>query len=146
MDRRYEQMADIADIKAAVKAAIDATGEFGSVYTEARERVENPNPAGVMMWHDSWSQVPCDLDGGFARTDVLILWVVMQRPALFGEAQMQVDMTGKAEAVNRAINSDPTLGGLARFAHISSCEFDYDRTEAGPRMLATMRLEVEHEV
>lgn len=149
-------MATIAGIKTSIKALLDAAKVggvpvFGSVYTEARERIENPNPAAVMMWHDSWSQEQAAMGGMYERREVLLLWVFIRRPPVYGETQMQTEMDAKVEALDTALRSNPTLTGTVLHCQAISCTFDYDKVDiqgvgAELRMLGTVRVEVDHMV
>lgn len=149
-------MATIAGIKTAIKtlldaATLDGAAAFGSVYTEARERIENPNPAAVIMWHDSWSQEQAAMGGMYERRDVLLLWVFIRRAPVYGETKMQTEMDRRVDALDAALRSNPTLTGTVLHCQATSCMFDYDKVEApgGPaelRMLATARVEVDHMV
>lgn len=141
-------MSTIATIKTAIKTMLDATMKFGSVYTDCRERIEQPSPASVMMYHDSGNQEP-ETYGSFGRTSNLILYLFVPRPAVNGDAAMQVQMDTSLEDLLQAFIDNPTLGGMVEWCMANTWDITAGQEAQGDgrvvtRMIAEVRVSVRY--
>ena len=143
----------VGTIKTAIKTLLDATGDFGSVYTDCRERIEKPSPASVMMFHDAGSQEIGTYDK-FYRTSTLIFYLFVPRLATNGDAEMQQQMDESLEDLLGVFVNDPTLSGTVHTSFAESWDIS-TVTEPSPtvpgasivtRMLAEVRVAVRYEV
>lgn len=143
-------MSTISAIKTAIKTALDATTKFGTVYTDCRERIEQPSPASVMMYHDSGKQ-ETETYGSFGRTSNLILYLFVPRLAANGDAAMQVQMDTSLEDLLQAFIDNPTLADTVQWCMADSWDISVaQETQAGGalvvRMIAEVRVSVRYEV
>lgn len=99
----------IATVKARIKTILDATGDFGSVYTEERRRVDNPLKPYVMMWTDGGSQ---DVEAGddLMRQPVILIRIfVPEEPGPSGDVDLQTTMDSAFESAADALRAKPKL-------------------------------------
>lgn len=105
-------MPTLAAIKAKLKGVLDATSQFGSVYTEDVERIEKPDPAAIVMWHDGGSQSPQANTAEEVTTILVLDLMVLMGPNGSNpgpEVVMQRNLDSKLEAVRTAVRKNPTL-------------------------------------
>jgi len=106
-------MATTKQIKAAIKAVLDATGQLGSVYTVDVERIERPQPAYVTMWHDGGSQTP-EAGTTVERTTRLLVRLITPRPpvgtnSVDSLAALQEAHDDNVDLCLEALRAAPTL-------------------------------------
>ena len=143
-------MPTIGTIKTAIKTTLDATAKFGSVYTDCRERIEQPSPAAVMMFHDSGSQETATYDS-FGRKSNLILYLFVPRLATNGDAAMQVQMDTSLEDLLKAFIDNPTLTDTVEWCMADSWDITVaqETLQDGRlvvRMIAEVRVSVRYGV
>ena len=136
-------MATIAGIKTAIKALLDATSEFGSVYTEDRERIENPNLASITMFHDGGNEAQNTLTS-WKRTLRLLVRILVPRAPTDGETVMQTTVDSKIEALLEALHDDPTLSDTVEWVSIPSWDVTYDQERK--RMVAELTVSIAYKV
>lgn len=139
-------MATTRAIKGALKSLLAATGRFGSIYTNDRERIENPNPASVVMWHDGGSQRPQAVTAVDRTTNILVRILVPQPPQN-GEEPMQ-DLTDElVDLVLDTLSQNPTLdtGGGPLVLSAMPTEWDITYDPGNKRMVAEIKVAVTRE-
>lgn len=139
-------MATVAEIKAKLKALLDATEAFGSVYTEDRERIEQPQPAAVLMWHDGGSAEP-EANTAEEVTTSLLLRLLVPRGPVGGEVVMQQTTDTKLEKVRETIRKNPTLAtnGLPLVLSCRTVSWDIGYDAENARMETEIRVSVTYE-
>jgi hypothetical protein len=140
----------IGTIKTAIKTALDATSKFGSVYTDCRERIENPSPASVMMFHDSGNQ-ETETYGSFRRASNLILYLFVPRLAANGDAAMQQQMDTSLEDLLQVFIDNPTLTDTVEWCMADSWDISVAQETQGDgkvvtRMIAEVRVSARYKV